>query len=56
MPTTITITDEPTRKAVLGALWEHIAGADGKVDGFDDGLYDLLSEGFRPEATRTTTK
>lgn len=53
MPTTITITDEPTRKAVLGALWEYIGEADHKIDGFSDGMYELLSGGFRPEATAT---
>jgi hypothetical protein len=49
--TTIVVKDEPTRGAILGALWEHIARADHKIDGFSDGLYDLLSDGFRPEAT-----
>ena len=51
MPTTMTITDEPTRKAVLGALWEHLSAADEKVNGFSEGLFDLLQEGFRPDAT-----
>ena len=51
MPAIITISDEPTRRVILCALWEHLAKADGKVDGFSDGLYDLVSDGFRPEAT-----
>ena len=51
MPTTIIIRDEATRGAILGALWEHLTEADHKIDGFSDGLYDLLQEGFRPDAT-----
>ena len=51
MPTTIIIHDEATRGAILGVLWEHLTGADDKLGGVGDGLYDLLQEGFRPEAT-----
>ena len=51
MPTTIIVRDEATRKAVLGAIWEHLSAADQKIDSSGDGLYDLLQEGFRPDAT-----
>jgi hypothetical protein len=51
MATTAVLKDEPTRKVILAALWEHLAKADHKIDSFDDGLYALLSDGFRPDAT-----
>lgn len=50
MATAIVVKNEPTRKVILGALWEHLTQADGKVDEYS-GLYGLLSDGFRPEAT-----
>ena len=51
MATTVIVKNESTRKVILAALWEHLAAAEGKIDGFGDGLYDLVCEGFRPEAT-----